>query len=226
MDVRAILFDLDGTLLDTLDDIADAANAVLEAGGFPTHPTADFRRFIGEGVAVLFRRALPQGAADAEPELVARCVARFQVEYGERWHVKSRPYDGIPELLDALTARGLTLGLLSNKPDDFTRRYGEHYLARWPFRVVLGAREGVPRKPDPTSALEVAARLGLPPAAIVYVGDSAVDVETAVRSGMIPVGVSWGFRPVEELRAAGARMILDRPHDLLGWLERHGGTPG
>jgi phosphoglycolate phosphatase len=218
MDARAVLFDLDGTLLDTLDDIADAANAVLEGEGFPTHPAGDFRKFIGEGVAVLFRRALPAGIGD-DPAFVGRLVEAFREEYGRCWNVKTRPYEGIPELLDALTVRGLALALLSNKPDDFTRLCAGAYLDRWPFRVVLGARDGVPRKPDPAGAFEVAGRLELPPSAIVYVGDSAVDIETARRAGMVPVGVSWGFRPVEELREAGAVAVIDRPGDLLAVLE-------
>jgi phosphoglycolate phosphatase len=215
MTARAIVFDLDGTLLDTLDDIADSANAVLAAEGFPPHTPADYRRFIGEGVAVLFARALPED----DPEAVARCVAAFPEAYGRGWNVKTRPYDGIPALLDALTARGLPLAVLSNKPDAFTRLCVAEYLAAWEFRQVLGQRAGVPRKPDPAGAVEIAERLGVSAGDCLYVGDSAIDVETARRARMRPVGVSWGFRPVVELTQAGAEVILDRPADLLGLLE-------
>jgi phosphoglycolate phosphatase len=218
MTFRAVLFDLDGTLLDTLADIAHAANTMLGREGLPTHQVDAYRGFIGGGVATLFRRALPPERCD--DERVARCVAEFREVYGRTWNVHTRPYDGIPELLDALAARGLALAVLSNKPDDFTRRCAKAYLAPWPFRVVLGEREGVPRKPDPTGAREVAQRLGLAPETFLYAGDSATDMETALRAGMHPVGVAWGFRPSEELRSAGAEAIIAHPGELLGLLDR------
>ena len=211
MRFRAVLFDLDGTLLDTLADIAHAANSVLDGLGLPTHPEEAYRQFIGEGIAVLFRRAL----GDGEEGQVDRCVAAFREEYGRTWNVRTRPYEGIPELLDALTGQRVALTLLSNKPDAFTQLCAGHYLARWPFRVVLGAREGVPRKPDPAAAGEIAGRLGLEPSAFVYLGDSAVDMQTARRAGMYPVGASWGFRPVTELLDGGAEVIVDQPLELL-----------
>jgi phosphoglycolate phosphatase len=215
---RAVLFDLDGTLLDTLADIAHSANAVLSGLGVPTHPDDDYRRFIGDGVATLFLRALPPEAA--EPDVVERCIAAFRDEYGRSWNVRTRPYDGVPELLDALTARGLLLSMLSNKPDEFTRRCAEEYLSRWPFRVVLGQRAGVPRKPDPAGAVEVAGRLRVDASEVVYVGDSSVDMETARRAGMPAVGVAWGFRPVEELWASGAQAVIEHPSELLGVIEQ------
>jgi phosphoglycolate phosphatase len=217
MPFHAILFDLDGTLLDTLTDIAHAANEALEREGFPTHPEADYLRFIGEGVHVLFRRALPPQQSD--DTLVGRCVECFQEAYGRSWNVHTRPYAGIPELLDALTARGLALAVLSNKPEDFTKLYGETYLAPWPFQAVVGQREGVPRKPDPASALEIAESLGVAPASCLFVGDTVVDMQTASNARMVPVGVSWGFQPIEALREAGALAIIDRPSDLLALID-------
>ena len=213
MESRAVLFDLDGTLLDTLADIAHAANEVLEHLGFATHPPEAYRRFIGDGVAVLFRRALPPG--HDEPERVARCVADYRETYGRVWNVRTRPYDGIAALLDGLTSRGLGLAVLSNKPDDFTGLCVAEYLARWPFRAVLGHREGTPRKPDPAGALEIVHRLGVPAGQFLYVGDTAVDMETARSAGMRPVGAAWGFRPAEELWAAGAETVIAQPADLL-----------
>ncbi len=217
MRFRAILFDLDGTLLDTLADIAHAANEALALEGFPAHPEADYRRFIGEGVHMLFRRALPADRAD--DAMVGRCVSHFQVTYGKSWNVQTRPYAGIPELLDTLAAREMTLAVLSNKPDDFTRLIGEHYLANWPFRAIVGHREGFPRKPDPASALEIADLLAIEPASCLFVGDSAVDMRTARNAGMFPVGVTWGFQPEETLRAAGAGAIIDHPSGLLELLD-------
>jgi phosphoglycolate phosphatase len=213
----AVLFDLDGTLLDTLADIAHAANEALVRSGLPEHPPEAYRRFIGDGVATLFRRALPPEAV--EEGLVERCVAAFRDAYERCWDRSSRPYDGIPELLDALAGRGLALAVLSNKPDDFTRRCAEAFLGRWPLRAVLGQRPGVPRKPDPAGALEVADRLGIPAGRFLYVGDSAVDMETARRAGMHPVGVSWGYRPAEELWASGAAAVIHRPAELLNILD-------
>ena len=217
MPVRAILFDLDGTLLDTLEDIAAAANLALERQGLPTHPPEAYRQFIGGGVALLCQRALP-AARRADEALIARCVDDFRAAYDLCWNVRTRPFDGIPPLLDALTARGLPLAVLSNKPNDFTRRCADQYLLHWPFPAVLGQRDGVPPKPDPAGALEVATLLNLPARDILYVGDSAVDMETARRAGMRPIGVAWGFRPTAELLASGAEAIIDHPAGLLDLL--------
>jgi phosphoglycolate phosphatase len=220
MAFRAILFDLDGTLLDTLADIAHAANEALAFEGFPTHAESDYLRFIGDGVAMLMRRALPPDIVD--DTLVGRGVACFQETYAKQWNVQTKPYAGIVELLDALTARGLPLAVLSNKPDDFTQLFGQTYLAPWPFRAIIGHRGGVPCKPDPASALEIADRLGVEPASCLFVGDSAVDMQTARNAGMSPVGVSWGFQPVETLREAGAWAIIDHPSGLLDLLDGGG----
>ena len=175
-----MLFDLDGTLLDTLEDIARSANEVLQGLGLPPHPIDAYRRFIGDGVGNLFQRAFPAGVEDAG--LVERCVEGFRETYGRGWNVASRPYPGIPELLDGLVSRGLGMAVLSNKPDAFTRQCVEEYLARWPFRAVFGDRAGVPRKPDPGVALNAAERLGAAPAEIAYLGDSSVDMITARRA--------------------------------------------
>lgn len=217
MPAQAVLFDLDGTLLDTLADIAAAANAALVAEGMPAHPDAAYRRFIGDGVAMLVRRALPEGV-EHDDARVDRCVRLFHETYATSWNVSTRPYDGIPALLDALAARGLPLAILSNKPDEFTRLCADAQLGRWAWAAVVGQREGVPRKPDPTSALAIAAGLGLGPADVVYVGDSGVDMRTATAAGMRAVGVSWGFRSVEELREIGASAIIDHPAQLLDLL--------
>ena len=215
----AVLFDLDGTLLDTLTDIASAANAALASESMPTHPDADYRRFIGDGVGMLFRRALPPDQDHDEPR-IDRCVARFHETYAHSWNVATRPYEGIPELLDALADRGLPVAILSNKPDEFTKLCAGAYLNRWTWSAVVGQREGVPRKPDPTSALAIAEGLGIAPSDFLYVGDSSVDMRTALASGMRPIGVSWGFRSVEELRSTGAEAIIDHPSELLGLLDR------
>ena len=144
---RAVIFDLDGTLLDTLEDIGRSANQVLDGLGFPAHPLDSYRQFIGEGIGTLFMRALPEGQSQRDSGLVARCVEGFQQTYGRGWNIATRPYPGIPELLDELTARSLGLAILSNKPDAFVQQCAREYLARWPFRSVHGDRAGVPASP-------------------------------------------------------------------------------
>lgn len=217
MSYHAILFDLDGTLLDTLDDLADATNRALRTLGFPEHPVAAYKYFIGDGVENLVRRVLP--ADRCEPALMLRCATQMRQEYAQRWAVKTHPYPGVPELLDALCARGVPMAVLSNKPDEFTGLCVGQLLSRWRFDVVLGERPPVPKKPDPAGALEVASRLGLPPGQILYLGDTNTDMRTAVAAGMFPVGALWGFRTADELLAHGARVLVESPLEVLKILD-------
>lgn len=214
---RAVVFDLDGTLLNTLDDIAEAANRVLADFGFPIHKADDYRQYVGSGVTVLFERALPR--EHVEPNTVARCAAAFTTAYERSWNVRSRPYAGITALLDALTERRVRMAVLSNKPDDFTRRCMAHYFSAWKFEPILGQREGVARKPDPAGALEIARHWKRPPGEILYLGDSSIDMRTALAAGMYPVGAAWGFRSIDELRASGAAAIIAQPQELLRFVD-------
>jgi phosphoglycolate phosphatase len=218
MTFRAVIFDLDGTLLDTLEDIADSANSVLRRRGFPAHPTDEYRYFVGDGVRKLIERILPP--EKRTETFVDLCLAEMRQEYGGRWNVKTRPYDGVPELLDSLRGHGVKRAVLSNKPDDLTRACVDELLSDWSFDVVAGYGGEIPHKPDPTGALEVARRLGVNPDRIAMVGDSDIDMRAAVDAGMYPVGATWGFRPREELAAAGALELLDRPLDLLAVIDR------
>jgi phosphoglycolate phosphatase len=210
---EAIIFDLDGTLLDTLDDIANSANNVLSGRGYPTHPVGDYRIFVGDGVRKLVERVLP--ASERSPELVERCVAEMREEYGRNWNVHSRPYAGVPELLDRLAELGLKRAVLSNKPDDFTSKCVEALLPEAEFDVVFGHRTGVPHKPDPTGALDVVRRLAVLPERTALLGDSGIDMRTAIAAGLYPVGALWGFRTKEELLENGARTLLERPQEFL-----------
>lgn len=211
----AVLFDLDGTLLDTLRDLSDSGNAVLEAHGFPPHPMDDYRTFIGNGMVNLVRDIFPEGNRPAEGEETDRILAEYREAYGERWRNTTVAYPGIAELLDSLRERRIPIGVLSNKAHDFTLRCVEAFLPGWEWDVVLGARDGVLKKPDPAGAIEAAAMVGRKPEDCWFVGDSNVDMLTALGAGMHAVGVSWGFRPVEELREAGAEVILESPGQLL-----------
>jgi phosphoglycolate phosphatase len=215
---KAVLFDLDGTLLDTIEDLTDSMNAALERLGFPGHSSEACKQLVGEGVEHFAAGALPSEVR-RDASIVSRCVGLMREEYRKRWSVKTRPYSGISELLDALAERGLRLAVLSNKADDFTRMMVSHYLAGWRFETVAGARPSVPRKPDPAPAIRVAEELGLDPAEIVFLGDSKTDMETALAAGMFPVGALWGFRSAEELSASGAKRLIRRPDELLGLID-------
>ena len=211
---RAVLFDLDGTLLDTLQDLADAMNTVLRRSGFATHPLEAYKYFVGDGMATLVRRALPERHGNDETT-VTTCLAAMKEEYRRRWMEQTRPYPGIPALLDELAARQIKISILSNKPDEFTRMMVERLLPRWHFECVFGERPGVPRKPDPSAALEIAGRSQVPVEAFAYLGDTSTDMITANAAGMYAIGVLWGFRPAEELTANGAKILISSPADFL-----------
>ena len=212
MRYKAILFDLDGTLLDTLEDLATAANRALGTLGLPAHPTDAYRVFVGDGLRTLAERILPGEQRSAAQ--VDALVAAFEREYSRTWNERTAPYAGVPEMLDRLTAGGSRLSVLSNKPDAFTRLCVEQLLPHWTFAPLYGQRPGVPRKPDPAAALAIAVELGLDPAEVLYLGDTATDMHTARAAGMAAVGVLWGFRSADELHAAGARHLITHPGEL------------
>jgi phosphoglycolate phosphatase len=210
----ALLFDLDGTLLNTLEDLADSANLVLEAMGCPTHPVDPYRFFVGDGVEMLGRRALPQGRrSDSD---VARFVELMREIYAGRQTCKTRPYDGVDEMLRGLAERGCTLTVLSNKPDGPVKSLVAALLGAHSFAVVRGALPGFPKKPDPAGAIALAAEIGLAPEQFLYLGDTATDMQTATAAGMYPVGAAWGFRGEKELRESGAAVVVHDPREVLG----------
>ena len=211
---QAVIFDLDGTLVDSLADIASAMNEVLERHGFPAHPVGAYRRFVGDGMERLVRRALPP----VGEEIVVRVLEDMRRTYARRALRTTRPYPGIPDLLDRLAARGVPFAVLTNKPHEPAVAMVRALLGRWPFAAVQGAVPGRPRKPDPAGALELARRLGVTPEGCLFVGDTPTDMATAAAAGMVPVGVLWGFRTEPELRDAGARFLIERPLDLLSLL--------
>jgi len=213
MNFRAIIFDLDGTLADTLEDIADNMNRVLTGMGFPTHEYDAFRFFVGEGLKNLVARCLPEDART--DEMITTCHDRMIEVYHSNYVNKTHLYNGIPELLDALSAQGVKMAVLSNKADPLTQKICAVLLKQWKFKIVMGATERFPRKPNPASALYIAGQMGVEPNHICYLGDSDVDMKTAIAAGFYPVGVSWGFRPKEELVENGAKRIIHHPIELL-----------
>jgi len=217
MTFQAVLFDLDGTLLDTIEDLTDSMNAALAAMGLPARTCTQCKYFVGDGVRNFAIRAA--GVGHCDEAAVGKLIEIYTQAYSKNWASKTRPYDGIAELLDALTARGLKMVVYSNKPDDFTQLCVRKLLPRWNFAAVTGAREGVPNKPDPTAALEIARRLAVAPAEFIYLGDTNTDMKCANSAGMFAAGALWGFRTADELLANGAKVLVKHPAEILGLLE-------
>jgi len=213
MAVRALIFDLDGTLLDTIRDIADAVNKALSSLGFPEHEFDAYKYFVGDGEDKLAFRALPEGHRD--PPTVNAVLAGFRETYSKHWGDNTRPFPGIPELLDSFTHKALRMAILSNKGQQFAEATVSALLGRWHFKVVLGAQPSIPAKPDPAGALKIAKETGIAPADFIYLGDSGVDMKTAVAAGMYPIGALWGYRKGDELLAAGAKALIKKPTELL-----------
>ncbi|MCS1407891.1 MAG: Phosphoglycolate phosphatase [Verrucomicrobia subdivision 3 bacterium] len=212
----AVLFDLDGTLLDTLEEIATTANAVLDRHGYSGHKIEAYRYFIGGGVGRLVERILPEGCRSNEQ--VRQFTQELADEYERRSDLLTKIYPGIPELLTALEDLEIDKAILSNKPHHLTLSCVSRFLSAWRFHLVLGQKAGIPRKPDPAGALKVAEDLGLPATSVLYVGDTDVDMTTARAAGMTSVGVLWGFRSREELVAHHADFIVEAPDEILSFL--------
>jgi phosphoglycolate phosphatase len=206
----AVIFDLDGTLLDTLADLTTALNFVRGPLGLPVLSPAEVRPLIGEGLAKLIERACPGAPADQAPAL----IDAFRSFYADHLVGETALFEGLGPILDELTRRGVPIAILSNKPDRFTQELAERCLAQWDWCHVQGEREDVPAKPDPTSALAIAAKLALPPERIALVGDSEFDVQTAQRAGMASVGCTWGLRDADQVAASHPQHLVHHPNEL------------
>ena len=215
-----LIFDLDGTLIDTLEDLADAANLALQTCGLDTLPVEQYRYLVGAGARNLVLRCLAAVAADRadDEQLVRQLAARFKANYEQNWHRKSAPYAGIPQLVSRLVQAGCKMAVLSNKPDEFTQAVVRHFFPEKPFMAVLGQKEGLPLKPDPAGALLLCRQIGAEPSGTALIGDVGSDMETAKRAGMLPLAVLWGFRPAAELESAGAAWLFGHPDQLAAWL--------
>lgn len=213
MRYTAVIFDLDGTLLDSLADLAGTGNRVLEALGLQAHPVASYRYFVGDGMATLVERILPDH--HRTPAMLAQAIELFREDYAANWDRETDAYAGVPEMLNSLSQMGVHLTILSNKPDNFTRICVDRLLPQWRFHTVLGQREQVPKKPDPAGAREILQLLPVNQGRVLYVGDTAVDMQTAAAAGLDSVGVLWGFREADELRQHGATYLIEHPMQLV-----------
>lgn len=210
-DVKGVVFDMDGTLLNTLPDLTALTNAVLSDLGYPTHTEEAIRGFIGDGVRALMMRAMPDSASDDEKEAaLAEWKSRYQ-EFGRR---KTVPYPNIIEMLEGLKSKGVKLGVLSNKFDAAVKDLAGFYFPAT-FDVAKGESPTCPRKPDPTGLLASIQKIGLNPSQVAYIGDSAGDMKTAKAAGAMAIGVSWGYQTVDRLVSAGADMVIDDPLAIL-----------
>jgi phosphoglycolate phosphatase len=206
--IEGILFDLDGTLLNTIGDIAESMNAVLRKHGFPEFQDDEYKLKVGWGMRGLVERSLPAGS-DTE------CIDTCEEELMELYHkvpiARTKPYPGIEELLNNIEKVKIPMSILSNKADSLTQKVVKALLRQWNFIYISGAKDGVPRKPDPTLAVEAAKAMNISPSAVALLGDSAIDINTAQNAGMVPIGASWGFRPEKELQDAGAERVVHDP---------------
>lgn len=215
--IRFIIFDLDGTLLNTIGDLAASANHALRQHGFPEHGLSEYPYFVGNGITKLIERALPE---EQRTENTVLRVRREFVEYYQQHKTDlTRPYPGIPELLRELKHRGYLLAVASNKYQQGTTELVRHYFGSSLFGIVAGQREGIPVKPDPTIIHNLLTEAGVSQTESLYIGDSGVDMQTAVNSGLTCVGVTWGFRSRYELESNGANHIATHPQDILQIIE-------
>ena len=213
--MKAVIFDLDGTLLDTCNDLANAVNYALNKNGFPTHNPEMFKIFTGDGTDVMITRALPESNRDAET------LKKVREDYFEFYNEHSgectRPYRGIPELLESLKSRGIMLAVTSNKIEFMTQSVIKHYFGDT-FDFVIGQSENVPPKPNPLMVFKAMKNLGVEPSECLYVGDTGVDAKTGKNAGIYTIGVLWGFREREELLENGADSVIDKPCQILEFI--------
>lgn len=218
MIAEACVFDMDGTLLNTLEDLADCANAAIAEYGFQPHPVGDYRLLVGGGARNLITRALPENAR-SETQITA-CLSSFKTLYDQRWAQRTHLYDGVKEALNQVTGAGLRVAVLTNKPQAFADLCVDRFLGAWTWDIVQGQQDGLPVKPAKAISDRVTNALQVSPDRILYLGDSDVDMHTARNAGYKAIGVTWGFRSEQELREAGAEQIIHHPDEISGLLPR------
>ncbi len=214
MKITTVIFDLDGTLLDTLEDLTDAVNYALTAYGMPQRSIDEIRQFVGNGIRRLMQRAVPNGEKNPDFEAV---FSTFRSYYDVHCNDKTKPYEGIMELIDALLERGINLAIVSNKVESAVQTLNKLYFPQ--VKVAVGDREGLQRKPAPDSVFQAMSVFDAKSAETLYVGDSGVDVETAKNAGVTCISVLWGFRDKGQLLESGAKILIEKPLELLELIE-------
>ncbi|WP_228280858.1 HAD family hydrolase [Aliarcobacter cryaerophilus] len=212
---KTVIFDLDGTLLDSIEDIASSMNKVLESLQLPTHKIEDYKHFVGGGVDILVENALNNQSKEIKDEV----IKRFKIEYDGKLHSKTLPYNGIYQLLDELKKLDINLAVLSNKPHEFTVSYVNHFFKNYNFKEIHGQKKDVPKKPDPKAALDIVKFLNSSCENTYFIGDTKIDMQTAKSANMTAIGVLWGFRDEKELRDFGADFIVSNPLEILKILQ-------
>lgn len=216
MKFKGVIFDLDGTLVNSLEDIADAMNSVLQDLNYPTHNYDTYQYFIGSGLRNLVSKALPETHNDEKH--IDHCYQLMIEKYSDNCTRKTKSYDGIRELLDLLISQNIKLSVFSNKSDELTKKVVADLFPNY-FNPVVGLSVEALKKPNPSEAIAISKSLGLKTEEIIFVGDSGIDMQTATNANMLAVGVSWGYRPEEELIANGAKQVLSHPLDLIQILQ-------
>jgi len=214
---KGFIFDLDGTLLDTIEDIKNSMNLVLEKRGFPVHNTEFYKKAVGEGTEKLVIDSLPEDKRDEKT--VKECLYELKENYSKMWANKTKPYEGIPEILNTLINKGIIVSILSNKDDKFTKAMVKYFFPNYNFAFVFGSRDGIPKKPSPEVPLYIAEKTEIPPDQYAFVGDSSFDIQTGKNANMFSIGVSWGFKPIETLVESGADLIVETPDQILALLK-------
>jgi phosphoglycolate phosphatase len=215
MSFNAIIFDLDGTLLNTLGDITDSVNRILSDKGFPNHTEEKFRSFIGHGTKSLIYNSLPPDKRDDYS--VQYYLDAFLNDYNHNYYKKTIPYNGVIEMLDELTKKRIEMAILSNKSEKLVKKCVDKLLSQWKFEIILGSKDSFPLKPDPAGALFISEKLNIPSSEFIFLGDSDVDIQTALSAGMFPVGALWGFQP-NELEGCGTHALIKNPVEIIKYL--------
>lgn len=218
MKFKGIIFDLDGTLVNSLEDIADSMNHILKSYAFPTHELEAYYRFIGNGIRNLVQETLPKEVSKEE-ELILNCFDLMMEKYRNNCTNKTRPYNGIRELLNELVKRGIKIAIFSNKVDELTKKVVRSLFPNWNFEVIVGVSSEVPRKPNPLGILYISKKMGIQPDEIIYLGDTGSDMQAANNAGSYAVGALWGYRTKEELFSNGAKCLINHPLELVPLLD-------
>ena len=216
MKFKGAIFDLDGTLEDSIEDLADSMNVVLKANNYPEHEIGKYKLYVGNGINTLVRRSLPVGS---DEETILKCYRSMMNVYDNNCVSKSRPYDGIRELLQEFADKKIKLAVLSNKADNLTKKIIDSLFPEIPFVKVVGLVDENLKKPNPESALAICREMNASSDEVLFLGDTAVDMQTAKNGGFVAIGVLWGFRGKDELIEAGADIIVEKPVDLMNFLD-------